>query len=167
MKNIVKYIAACFAKWIKGWRDCIDECKRKKVICLDKYRHPNPSYKELTMNNKAPHQIASGEMFSEKKIYCPVCGIARTFPWAVRCNPAGNQGGEVIITAQGMRHDQHVTPEGCGVAIEIDFACMRGHVFAAKFHFQKGITTLRQSFLYDDASESFSNAFGNQVIWRD
>ena len=34
MRYIVKYIIARLAARIKGWRDCIDECKRKKIIDL-------------------------------------------------------------------------------------------------------------------------------------
>lgn len=119
------------------------------------------------MNNKSPHPCATGQMYSERKILCPVCGSDRTYPWALRCNPAGQQGGEVTITDQGIQHDHLVAPEGRGVAIEIDLACESGHVFAAKFHFHKGRTTLSQLFLYDEGGDKISGVFGKQIIWRD
>ncbi len=36
MRNLAKIIAARIAAWIGGWRGCIDECKRKGIINLDR-----------------------------------------------------------------------------------------------------------------------------------
>ena len=36
MSGFLKHIATLIARWIKGWRDCIDECKRKKIIDLSR-----------------------------------------------------------------------------------------------------------------------------------
>lgn len=78
------------------------------------------------------------------RLICPECGFGYVKPICVGCGPAGDSGGAVLVSHEGILWDPKFEPQYDGVCISLLFRCGLGHVFEYELRFQDGQTQVRR-----------------------